>query len=178
MLAMVAAAAWPAASSGISSACRRCSGRCFSRPPSPPAGFIGGRGASSRPRIRDLAVDHRRRADDDRGELALLASVVAFCVLARLIDHFLFGPLPRAAAVAVARCAVDHSTERTWVTFAFIYAVCATLGFAIGFAIAPTRAIWVSITTLVVMQPDDARNYRRILERVAGTPPACSPPSC
>lgn len=100
------------------------------------------------------------------GELELLASVVAVCVLARLIDHLLFGPLPRAAAV---RSPGAPATTTEWVTFALVYAVCATLGFAIGFAIAPTRAIWVSITTLVVMQPDDARNYRRILERVAGT---------
>jgi hypothetical protein len=100
------------------------------------------------------------------GQLELLASVVAVCVLARVIDHLLFGPLPRDAA---ARSPGSPSSTAQWLTFALVYAACATLGFAIGFAVAPTRAIWVSITTLVVMQPDDARNYRRILERVAGT---------
>jgi Fusaric acid resistance protein-like len=98
--------------------------------------------------------------------LELLASVVAVCVLARVIDHLLFGPLPRGPA---ARSPGAPSTTAQWLAFALVYATCATLGFAIGFAIEPTRAIWVSITTLVVMQPDDARNYRRILERVAGT---------
>jgi hypothetical protein len=100
------------------------------------------------------------------GQIELLASVVAVCVLARVIDHLLFGPLPRDPAV---RSPGAPSTSTQWLTFALVYAACATLGFAIGYAIEPTRAIWVSITTLVVMQPDDARNYRRILERVAGT---------
>jgi hypothetical protein len=100
------------------------------------------------------------------GQLALLASVVAVCALARVIDHLLFGPLPGDAA---ARSPGAPSTTVQWLTFARVYAACATVGFAVGYAIAPTRAIWVSITTLVVMQPDDARNYRRIVERVAGT---------
>lgn len=104
-------------------------------------------------------------------QLELLASVVAVCVLARVIDHLLFGPLPRAAAGRSpgAPSTTAPSTTAQWLVFALVYAACATLGFAIGFAVAPTRAIWVSITTLVVMQPDDARNYRHILERVAGT---------
>jgi hypothetical protein len=100
------------------------------------------------------------------GQLELLASVVAICALARVIDHLLFGPLPRDAA---GRSPGAPSTTAQWLTFALVYAACATLGFAIGYALAPTRAIWVSITTLIVMQPDGARNYRRILERVAGT---------
>jgi Fusaric acid resistance protein-like len=100
------------------------------------------------------------------GQLELLASVLAVCALARVIDHLLFGPLPRDA---IRRSPGAPSTAAQWLTFALIYAACATIGFAIGFAIAPPRAIWVSITTLVVMRPDDARNYRRILERVAGT---------
>jgi hypothetical protein len=100
------------------------------------------------------------------GELELLASVLAVCTLARVIDHLLFGPLPGDAG---ARSPGAPSSTAQWLTFALVYAACATVGFAIGFAIAPARAIWVSITTLVVMQPDDAGNYRRILERVAGT---------
>jgi fusaric acid resistance family protein len=100
------------------------------------------------------------------GQLELLASVVAVCALARVIDHLLFGPLPREAA---GRSPGAPSTIAHWLAFALIYAACTTIGFAIGFAMAPTRAIWVSITTLVVMQPDDGRNYRRILERVVGT---------
>jgi hypothetical protein len=105
------------------------------------------------------------------GQLELLASVVAVCAVARVIDHLVFGPLPRDPAVRSpgAPSTTAPSTSRQWLTFALVYAACATLGFAIGYAIAPARAIWVSITTLVVMQPDDARNYRRILERVAGT---------
>ena len=48
-----------------------------------------------------------------------------------------------------------------------------------AFGFDPQHAIWVVITTLVVMQPDDRNNYRRILERAAGT--ACrasSRPMC
>jgi hypothetical protein len=100
------------------------------------------------------------------GTLGLIASIAAVCALARVIDHLLFGPLPRDAA---ARSPGAPTSDGVWLTFALVYAACATIGFAIGLAIAPTRAIWVSITTLVVMQPDDGRNYRRILERVAGT---------
>ncbi len=110
------------------------------------------------------------------GQLGLLASIVAVVALARAIDHLLFGPLPREAAgrspgapSTAAPSNAAPSNAASWLVFAFVYAACATIGFAIGFAIAPTRAIWVSITTLVVMQPDDGRNYRRILERVVGT---------
>jgi hypothetical protein len=129
--------------------------------------YQGARGRQLGARVFAIALSIMAGAPTmTAGQLELLASVVAVCALARVVDHLLFGPLPRDA---VARSPGAPSTTTQWLTFALVYAACAAVGFAIGFAIAPTRAIWVSITTLVVMQPDDARNYRRIRERVAGT---------
>ena len=55
----------------------------------------------------------------------------------------------------------------------------ATLGLWLGLKLDPQHAIWVVITTLVVMQPDDRSNYRRILERVDRHDGRVSPwPSC
>jgi Fusaric acid resistance protein-like len=129
--------------------------------------YQGARGLQIAARVFAIALSILAGAPTmTAGQLGLLASVLAVCALARVIDHLLFGPLPGDAA---ARSPGAPSTAAQWLIFALAYAACATVGFAIGFAIAPDHAIWVSITTLVVMRPDDARNYRRILERVAGT---------
>jgi uncharacterized membrane protein YccC len=91
---------------------------------------------------------------------------LAVTVLVRLADHAVFGPLP--AASVPPRPAVPES-DRFWLRFAAAYAGAATLGLWLGLKLDPQHAIWVVITTLVVMQPDDRSNYRRILERVIGT---------
>ena len=60
-------------------------------------------------------------------------------------------------------------SDRFWLRFCAAYAGAATLGLWLGLKLDPQHAIWVAITTLVVMQPDDRSNYRRIFERIVGT---------
>jgi hypothetical protein len=98
-------------------------------------------------------------------ELALMGAVFAVSVLSRIVDHELFGPLPRAPAPKPN----VPKTAAGWLRFAAAYAVAAALGMWIGVTFDPTRAIWVATTTLVVMQPDAGANYRRIVGRIVGT---------
>jgi hypothetical protein len=98
-------------------------------------------------------------------EFELIGAVIAVCVLSRVIDHLLFGPLPRDAGAPPA----GPDTTAQWLRFALAYAGAAGLGLWIGLTLDPTRAIWVSTTTLVVMQADGGANYRRIVGRIAGT---------
>jgi hypothetical protein len=99
-------------------------------------------------------------------EFGLLGVVVAVCALTRTIDHLLFGPLPRDAALPPPE---GPATTAQWLRFALAYAAAAGVGLWIGLTIDPNRAIWVSTTTLVVMQADGGANYRRIVGRIAGT---------
>jgi hypothetical protein len=99
-------------------------------------------------------------------EFGLLGAVVAVCALTRVIDHFLFGPLPRDAAIPPPE---GPTTTAQWLRFALAYAAAAGIGLWIGLTLDPNRAIWVSTTTLVVMQADGGANYRRIVGRIAGT---------
>ncbi len=98
-------------------------------------------------------------------EVELMGAVVAICVLSRAIDHLLFGPLPRDGAPPGA----GPATTTQWLRFALAYAAAAGLGLWIGMTFDPTRAMWVSTTTLVVMQADAGANYRRIVGRIVGT---------
>jgi hypothetical protein len=98
-------------------------------------------------------------------ELDLMAGVVAVCAISRVTDHLLFGKLPRDAGPPGA----GPTTTEQWLRFALTYAAAAALGLWVGMTFDPTRAIWVSITTLVVMQADAGANYRRIVGRIVGT---------
>ncbi len=97
-------------------------------------------------------------------ELAILGGVFALCVLTRIIDHGLFGKLPRGPAPPAIL-----ATLAGWLRFAAAYAAASSLGLWIGVTFDPTRAIWVAITTMVVMQPDAQANYGRIVGRIIGT---------
>jgi Fusaric acid resistance protein-like len=98
-------------------------------------------------------------------ELGFMGAVVAVCLASRVIDHLLFGPLPRDAGAKAA----GPASNAQWLQFALAYAAAAGLGLWIGMTLDPARAIWVSTTTLVVMQADGGANYRRIVGRIAGT---------
>jgi hypothetical protein len=98
-------------------------------------------------------------------ELGLIGATIAVCGLARTIDHLLFGPLSRDAGAPPA----GPATTAQWLRFALAYAAVAGLGLWIGLTLDPIRAIWVSTTTLVVMQADAGANYRRIVGRILGT---------
>jgi hypothetical protein len=99
-------------------------------------------------------------------ELELIGATVAVCALSRVVDHLLFGPLPRDPAGAPAP---GPATTAQSLRFALVYSAVAGLGLWIGLTLDPTRAIWVSTTTLVVMQADAGANYRRIVGRILGT---------
>ena len=101
-----------------------------------------------------------------RVEVFCVVGSLAVVILARLADHAVFGPLP--ASKLRAPPSVPES-DTLWVRYAAAYAVAAAAGLWLGLLVDPAHAIWVAITTLVVMQPDDRSNYRRILERVVGT---------
>jgi uncharacterized membrane protein YccC len=96
----------------------------------------------------------------------LIGAIVAVCALSRTVDHLLFGPLPRDAG---GPAPAGPATTAQWLRFALAYCAVAGLGLWIGLTLDPIRAIWVSTTTLVVMQADAGANYRRIVGRILGT---------
>jgi uncharacterized membrane protein YccC len=101
-----------------------------------------------------------------RVEVLFVVGSLTLATLLRLADHAIYGSLP--ASTLPPRQGFPES-ERFWLRFCTAYAAAATLALWLGLWVDPQHAIWVVITTLVVMQPDDRKNYRRILERAAGT---------
>ncbi|HVZ52960.1 MAG TPA: FUSC family protein [Pseudolabrys sp.] len=97
----------------------------------------------------------------DDAAYGVLALVVV--ALARFVDHWIFGPLPQM------RGGAPRGPNHDWPRFALAYAAAATVSLWIGIAIDPSRAVWVVVTTLVVMMADARASYVRIVERVAGT---------
>lgn len=91
--------------------------------------------------------------------LAALAIVVA----ARVIDHAIAGPLKQQ------RGGGGGPPIGGWTRFALAYAGAATASLWLGVHIDPERALWVVVTTLVVMQSDARLSYVRIVHRIAGT---------
>jgi hypothetical protein len=94
------------------------------------------------------------------------AGALAVVVVVRLVDHAIFGPLPP-SSLSPRRSAPE--SDALWARYAIAYAAAAAIGLWVGTWFDPQHAIWVAITSLVVMQPDDRSNYRRIFERVIGT---------
>jgi hypothetical protein len=91
--------------------------------------------------------------------------VLAVNVVARALDHWLFGPLPLVPVAPMQR----PSGHGGWLRFACAYAFASTMGFWIGGTLDPTHQFWIVITTLIVMLPDANASYRRIVERITGT---------
>jgi hypothetical protein len=104
--------------------------------------------------------------DFDATALAYFAGAFALTLLARSADHLLFGPLPPLRANPAPQQPLGRWG---WVRFAVCYSAAAVAALWIGRQIDPTRALWVVVTALVVMQPDSRSSYFRIGERIAGT---------
>jgi len=92
-------------------------------------------------------------------------AVLALVIIARVIDHALFGPLPLVIVAPTQR----PSGHGGWLRFAGAYALASTMGMWIGSSLDPTHRFWIVITTLLVMLPDANASYRRIVERITGT---------
>jgi len=91
----------------------------------------------------------------------LVAFLIVVC--ARLLDHLIAGPLRQQGGGG------GGAPAGGWPRFAVAYAGAATASLWIGAHIDPERALWVVITTLLVMQSDARLSYIRIVHRVAGT---------
>ena len=91
----------------------------------------------------------------------LLALLIV--IAARLVDHAIAGPL------AQQRGGGGGAPLGGWPRFALAYAGAATASLWLGVRIDPDRALWVVVTTLVVMQSDARLSYVRIVHRIAGT---------
>ncbi len=101
----------------------------------------------------------------DLQEIWYPLGVLALIVVARVIDHGLFGPLP----LVIVAPTQKPSGQGGWLRFACAYALASTMGMWIGTSLDPTHRFWIVITTLLVMLPDANASYRRIVERIAGT---------
>jgi hypothetical protein len=91
--------------------------------------------------------------------------VLAFAVtvVVRLADHALFGPMSPQAAVS------RNAPAGGWTRFATAYTAAAVASLWLGVTLDPSRALWVVVTTLMVMQSDARTSYVRIVQRTAGT---------
>lgn len=94
---------------------------------------------------------------------AALAFAVAAIV--RTVDHLRFGAMPVPVGLVVPR--LERHSE--WLRYAVAYGAVAALGLWIGVALGMTRAIWITVAPLVVMQPGAEATYRRIVEFMFGT---------
>ena len=99
-------------------------------------------------------------------DLWFLAGMLAVIVLTRTLDAAIYGPLPQLAAGQPLRRPADRAG---WLRFALAYAAASAAALWIGLTLDPERAVWVSTTTLLVMQPDAQASHRRIFERILGT---------
>ena len=101
------------------------------------------------------------------GNLGVLAAVLvgtAFSIIAiRVDDHIRHGR--RGIRIARANSVVRYPGPR----FSIVYAIAAVCGLGIGLLWNQTRPYWVTITTLLVMQPDRHANTVRAVQRFVGT---------
>ncbi|RCS25581.1 FUSC family protein [Phyllobacterium salinisoli] len=89
----------------------------------------------------------------------------ALVAVTRLADQWLFGPLPQLRSPVGMAPPMDDG----WARFALAYASAAVAGLWIGMELDPRHALWVVVTTMLVMQPDAHSSYVRVVERTAGT---------
>lgn len=98
-------------------------------------------------------------------QLWYLFGVLALNAASRALDHFVCGKLPLQPAAPLQK----PSGQNGWLRFALAFSGAAVAALWIGKTLDPVHAIWVVVTTLVVMRPDAKASYRRLVERVAGT---------
>ena len=104
-------------------------------------------------------------AEFETYQIWYLVGVLGLNAVSRTVDHLLAGPCPMQPAARL-QVPTEHSG---WFRFALAYSGAAAVALWIGKTLDPIHAIWVVVTTLVVMQPDARASYRRIVERVLGT---------
>jgi uncharacterized membrane protein YccC len=91
----------------------------------------------------------------------LTALLIVVC--ARAIDHLVAGSLKQQVGGG------GGPPRGGWARFALCYSGAATASLWLGVHLDPERALWVVVTTLVVMQSDARLSYVRIVHRIAGT---------
>lgn len=98
------------------------------------------------------------------GTLAAVLVATAFSITAvRIDDHIRHGA--RGIRIARINATVSYPGPR----FSVTYGAAAVCGLGIGLLWGQARPYWVTITTLLVMQPDRRANTVRVLQRFAGT---------
>jgi hypothetical protein len=98
------------------------------------------------------------------GTLAAVLAGSAYAIAAVRIDDYLRNGR-RGARIARINAAVSYPGPR----FSIAYGAAAVCGLAIGLFWGQSRPYWVTITTLVVMQPDRRASMVRALQRFIGT---------
>lgn len=93
---------------------------------------------------------------------ALIATVYSI-VAVRIDDHIRHGA--RGIRIARINATVSYPGPR----FSITYGAAAVCGLGIGLLWGQARPYWVTITTLLVMQPDRRANTVRVLQRFSGT---------
>ena len=71
----------------------------------------------------------------------------------------------RGSHMAIVRANISYPGPR----FRFVYACAALCGMAVGLLWSDIRPYWVTVTTLLVMQPDRRANTVRVVQRFVGT---------
>lgn len=98
------------------------------------------------------------------GTLAAVLVATAFSIAAvRIDDHIRHG----ARGIRIAR--INATVRYPGPRFSVTYGIAAVCGLGIGLLWGQARPYWVTITTLLVMQPDRRANTVRVLQRFAGT---------
>jgi hypothetical protein len=100
----------------------------------------------------------------------LLAAAGVISGLLRSIEHVL-SPDPKVGEFASLRQAlfkIRAARPLLW-RYAITYTAVAGLAWALGKVVDEVHPTWLTVSTLVVMWPDAARSYQRILQRVFGT---------
>ncbi len=131
------------------------------------AGFVHGSlpGLEIIPRHGLICLVAGAHLDLPAGEAAeaaflALASVLMGVVVDDAIRHGVRGP---------SLAALRAMTQYPGPIFSAVYGSAAAVGLLIGFSWGGTRPYWVTITTLVVMQPDRKASVRRVVQRLFGT---------
>jgi hypothetical protein len=93
-----------------------------------------------------------------------VAAATAFAMIAVCIDHSIRHGV-RSPRVARANEAVIYPGPR----FSIAYGTAAVSALGIGLISGQSRPYWVTITTLLVMQPDRRANMVRVIQRLIGT---------
>ena len=131
------------------------------------AGFVHGTapGLEALPRFGLCCLVVAAFLPVDRGpSLAAAGLGTAIAVIAVLIDHAI-----RRGRRGAYITKVNATAERPGPRFSLIYGATAAAGLLVGVLWGGLRPYWVTITTLLVMQPDRRANTVRVAQRFLGT---------